>query len=107
MAHALQVGEQAPDLRTPGWICQSEGARAERRAFAAGFRKMVAYSPFPLDGLSEAIGFTSSVVPIIVLSEGYTAASAGSSSSMGSGHRCSTINVGGRPLKHLASFIPR
>jgi len=28
---------------------------AARRAFAAGFRKMDAYSPFPVDGLAEAI----------------------------------------------------
>ncbi|HEY6997011.1 MAG TPA: quinol:electron acceptor oxidoreductase subunit ActD, partial [Candidatus Binatia bacterium] len=40
---------------------------AGRRAFAAGFRKMDAYSPFPVDGLAEAIGFHHTRVPLIVL----------------------------------------
>jgi hypothetical protein len=30
---------------------------AAHRVFAAGFRKIDAYSPFPVDGLAEAIGF--------------------------------------------------
>src|SRR5207253_306494 len=30
---------------------------AAHRAFAEGFRKMDAYSPFPVEGLAEALGF--------------------------------------------------
>src|SRR5919201_439644 len=31
--------------------------RATRRAYAAGFRTMDAYAPFPVEGLSDALGF--------------------------------------------------
>ncbi|HEY7220588.1 MAG TPA: quinol:electron acceptor oxidoreductase subunit ActD, partial [Candidatus Binatia bacterium] len=40
---------------------------AAQRAFAAGFRRMDAYSPFPVEGLAEALGFHRSRVPLIVL----------------------------------------
>ena len=40
---------------------------AARSAFAEGFRKMDGYSPFPVDGLAEALGFHRTRVPLIVL----------------------------------------
>ena len=35
---------------------------AARRAHAEGYRQMDAYSPMPVEGLAEAIGFRSSMV---------------------------------------------
>ena len=32
---------------------------AARRAYAAGYRRMDAYSPFPVEGLAEALGHES------------------------------------------------
>ncbi len=43
---------------------------AAHRAFAEGFRKMDAYSPFPVEGLAEALGFHRTRVPLIVLTGG-------------------------------------
>ena len=40
---------------------------ATRAAYAAGYRKMDAYSPFPIDEASEALGFHKTRVPLIVL----------------------------------------
>ena len=40
---------------------------AARAAYAAGYRKMDAYSPFPIEEASEAIGFHKTRVPLIVL----------------------------------------
>ena len=40
---------------------------AAKAAYAAGYRKMDAYSPFPIEEASEAIGFHKSRVPLIVL----------------------------------------
>src|SRR5262249_57979090 len=40
---------------------------AARRSFAEGYRRMDAYSPFPIDGLAEAIGFHKTRIPLLVL----------------------------------------
>lgn len=80
-----------------------EGAR---RAFAAGFRKMDAYSPIPVDGLAEAIGFHRSSVPLIVLIGGIIGCFGGFFLQYWAAVIDYPINVGGRPLNSWPSFIP-
>lgn len=41
-----------------------------RRAYVAGYRHMDAYSPFPVEGLAEAIGFRRTRLPLVVLCGG-------------------------------------
>jgi Protein of unknown function (DUF3341) len=79
---------------------------AARRAFAAGFRKMDAYSPFPVDGLAEAIGFHRSRVPLIVLIGGIIGCLGGFFLQYWVSVIDYPINVGGRPLNSWPSFIP-
>lgn len=79
---------------------------AARRAFAAGFRKMDAYSPFPVDGLAEAIGFHRSSVPLIVLIGGIIGCFGGFFLQYWAAVIDYPINVGGRPLNSWPSFIP-
>jgi len=79
---------------------------AARRAFAAGFRKMDAYSPFPVDGLAEAIGFHRSRVPLIVLIGGILGCLGGFFLQYWVSVVDYPINVGGRPLNSWPSFIP-
>src|SRR5258708_25748662 len=43
---------------------------ATKAAYAAGYRRMDAYSPLPVHGLAEALGFKSSILPAIVLTGG-------------------------------------
>lgn len=40
---------------------------AAERTFEAGFRNIDAYTPFPVEGLADAIGFRKTAVPMIVL----------------------------------------
>src|ERR1044071_9267091 len=40
---------------------------AARRAYVAGYREMDAYSPFPVEGLAEALGHEHSSVPLFTL----------------------------------------
>ena len=40
---------------------------ATRRAHEAGYRQMDAYTPFPIEGLAEALGFHRTRLPLIVL----------------------------------------
>jgi len=79
---------------------------AARRAFAAGFRKMDAYSPFPVEGLAEAIGFHRSQIPLIVLIGGVVGCLGGFYLQYWVSVIDYPINIGGRPLNSWPSFIP-
>jgi hypothetical protein len=46
---------------------QEEILFAARAAYAQGYRKMDAYTPFPVEDLGEAIGFHSTQLPLLVL----------------------------------------
>ena len=50
---------------------------AAEAAYAAGYRKIDAYSPFPIEEASEAIGFHKSRVPLIVLLGGILGGASG------------------------------
>jgi hypothetical protein len=80
--------------------------KAARRAYAEGYRKLDAYSPLPIHGLSEAIGFHRTRLPLIVLMGGLAGALIG----FGMQYYLSVIeyplNIGGRPLNSWPSFIP-
>ena len=79
---------------------------AGRRAFAEGFRRMDAYSPFPVDGLAEAIGFHRTRVPLIVLIGGLLGCIGGFYLQYWVAVIDYPINIGGRPLNSWPSFIP-
>jgi ActD protein len=79
---------------------------ASRRAFAEGFRRMDAYSPFPVDGLAEAIGFPRTRVPLIVLIGGIAGCVGGFWLQYWVSVIDYPINIGGRPLNSWPSFIP-
>jgi hypothetical protein len=79
---------------------------AARRAFAEGFRKMDAYSPFPVEGLAEALGFHRTQVPLIVLIGGVLGCLGGFFLQYWLAVIDYPINVGGRPLNSWPSFIP-
>src|SRR5580698_6566452 len=50
---------------------------AARKAYAEGYRHMDAYSPMPVEGLADAIGFRSSWVQRLVLCAGLAGATGG------------------------------
>ena len=47
---------------------------AARAAYRAGYRKMDAYSPYEVEGLSEAIGFRKTRLPLLILLGGVSGA---------------------------------
>jgi hypothetical protein len=79
---------------------------AARSAFAEGFRKMDGYSPFPVDGLAEALGFHRTRVPLIVLIGGIIGCLGGFFLQYWAAVIDYPINVGGRPLNSWPAFIP-
>jgi len=79
---------------------------AARRAFREGFRRMDAYTPFPIEGLSEAIGFHRTRIPLIVLIGGLVGCLGGFFLQYWVAVLDYPINIGGRPLNSWPSFIP-
>ena len=72
----------------------------------AGYRKFDAYSPFPVDGLSEALGLTKSPISLIVLMGGIVGAVAGFGLQYYVAVIATPLNIGGKPLKSWPSIIP-
>lgn len=79
---------------------------ATRRAYAAGFRHMDAYAPFPIEGLGEALGLHTNAIPLIGLFGGIAGAITGFGMQFWIHTSALPINVGGRPLNSWPSFIP-
>lgn len=79
---------------------------AVRRTRAAGYRNMDAYSPNPVDGLTEAMELRDSGVSVIVLIGGLSGAIAGFFLQYYAAGIDYPINVAGRPLLSWVSFIP-
>jgi hypothetical protein len=79
---------------------------AAERAHEDGYRQLDAYTPFPIEGLSEAIGFHKNSLPLLVLIGGIVGALVGFLSQYYAAVIDYPINVGGRPLNSWPSFIP-
>lgn len=79
---------------------------AARELSHAGFRKIEAYTPHPVEGLAEAIGFERTAVPLITLLGAVTGAATAYGMQFYSATIDYPINVGGRPLHSWPSFIP-
>jgi hypothetical protein len=79
---------------------------ATQRARDAGYRKMDAYTPYPVEGLAEALDFHRTWVPPLVLVGGIIGAVSGFALQYYVAVIAYPINVGGRPLNSLPMFIP-
>jgi len=79
---------------------------ATERAYSAGYRKMDAYSPLPVEGLSEALGFHRNLVSKTVFIGGIFGCIGG----FGLLYWITTIayahNVAGRPMNSWPAYIP-
>jgi hypothetical protein len=78
---------------------------AANTAREAGYRSMDAYTPFPVHGLTEAVGFRRTKLPVIVLCGGITGAIVGFSMQYIANVWHYPINIGGRPMNSWPAFI--
>jgi hypothetical protein len=79
---------------------------AARKIHEAGYRDVEAYSPMPVDGLAEAIGYRRTRMPQIVLIGGLVGCIAGWAMQYYTTVIAYPLNVGGRPTNSWPSFIP-
>jgi len=89
------------EFETPTQIVE-----AAKHCYAAGYRKMNAYTPFNIEELHAAIGFHHTRLPLVVLIGGIVGLVGG----YGLQYWVSVIeypvNVGGKPLHSWPAFIP-
>ena len=79
---------------------------AARRTYEAGYRRINGYSPFPIEELSEAIGFRGTILPVIVLIGGILGGLGGFFMQYWMEVIDYPLNVGGKPYNSWPAFIP-
>jgi Protein of unknown function (DUF3341) len=106
----LTQTEKSRQLTIYGIMAEFDGPEAlleaAHRSFAEGYRRMDAYSPFPIDGLAEAIGFQKTRIPLIVLIGGILGCIGGFYLQYWAAVIDYPLNIGGRPLNSWPMFIP-
>ena len=93
-----------------GLIAQFDTAdgvlNAAQRTYAEGYREMDAYTPFPVEGLAEAIGFHQTYVPLLCLVGGLMGCAGGFFLQWWPNVIGYPLNIGGRPYNSWPQFIP-
>lgn len=79
--------------------------RAAEKAYERGYRKMDGYTPYPMEGLAEALG-KKNHLPLLVLLGGILGGSSGYFMEWFANVISYPINIGGRPLHSWPAFIP-
>jgi hypothetical protein len=72
----------------------------------AGYRRIDAYSPFPIEELTEALDFRDRRLPLFVLLGGLAGTAAGLALEYWVAAVAYPLNIGGRPYASWPSFIP-
>jgi hypothetical protein len=102
---------QATDERPPiyGLMAEfdtpDELIEAARRAHNAGFQRMDAYAPYPIEELSEAMGHHHSPLPLMVLVGGVVGAFTGFFLQYWVNLIVYPLNIGGRPYLSWPAFV--
>lgn len=79
---------------------------AARKVYSLGYRRINGYSPYPIEELSEAIGFTHTRLPLIVFIGGLLGGLGGFFMQYWMAAMDYPINVGGKPTNSWPAFIP-
>ena len=79
---------------------------AARRVRAAGYRHVEAYSPFPVEGLAEALGYERTPVPFWTFLGALAGGAGGYFMQWYSAVIDYPLNIGGRPLHSWPMFVP-
>jgi hypothetical protein len=79
---------------------------AVKSAYDHGYRKMDAYTPYPVEGLAEALGRNKTAVPTIVFCSGLCGGIGGYLLQWYAMAVSYPLNIGGRPLNSWPAYVP-
>jgi hypothetical protein len=79
---------------------------AAKKATEAGYTRAEAYTPFPVEGLAEALGFHRSPVALLTLLAGITGGCTGFFMCWYANVISYKLNIGGRPPNSWPAWIP-
>jgi Protein of unknown function (DUF3341) len=79
---------------------------AVRRLHALGYRRLDAYSPFPIHGMDQALGLKRSRVPVLVLVGGVFGAVFAQTLQWYQSAIAYPLITGGKPLNSTEAFVP-
>jgi len=88
------------------FLSAEELLEATTRAAEAGYRELDAYSPFPVEGLAEAVGFPRTRLPVIVFFGGLLGTCTGFFLQWWPNVIGYPQNIGGKPWDSWPAFIP-
>ena len=101
MEHRSHIYGVLAEFPTP-----HELIHAVEKTREAGYRRIEAYTPFPVEGLSEALALKRNKVPLITLIGGLTDGLGGFFFQYWVSVIAYPVNIGGRPLNSWPAFIP-
>ena len=101
MLHRSHIYGVMGEFSTP-----EELIHAVEKVREAGYRRLDAYAPFPVEGLSAALGLKRNMVPMICLIGGLTGGLGGFFFQYWVNVIAYPLNSGGRPLNSWPAFIP-
>ena len=78
---------------------------AAKRTYQAGYKRIDAYTPFPVEGLAEEIGFHRDEVPLVVLTGGIVGGLTGYLMQYWMSAVAYPLNIGGKPYHSWPAFI--
>jgi hypothetical protein len=79
---------------------------AARRAHAEGYRRMDAFTPLPVEGLAEAVGFEKTRLPLVVFIGGLCGCIGGFLLQYYPNVIGYPLDIGGKPYNSWPAFIP-
>ena len=101
IAHSPDVYGLMAEFEDP-----NELVAAAHRAYHEGYRRMDAYSPFPIEELHEALALPHTRLPLIVLIGGLVGCIGGYALQYWASVIAYPVNIGGKPLHSWPAFIP-
>ena len=105
----MRTGETTPDQTLYGVMAEFSSAEtlvaAARRTREAGYRRVDAYSPFPVEDLPEALDLPPSHIPWFMFGGALVGTATGLGMQYFANLFAYPINIGGRPLNAWPAFI--